>query len=91
MAECASAVFLEGNGAPFTSTPGPHSNRPFHTEKARHTVVSTETNPAEGILMGVTRDPQGGLWRPLDCSDGSDREPTTNPQRGERVQRNFKA
>ena len=25
-----------------------------------------------GKLLGVTRDPRGGIWRPLDCSDGSD-------------------
>ena len=25
-----------------------------------------------GKLLGVTGDPRGGLWRPLDYSDGSD-------------------
>ena len=25
-----------------------------------------------GKLLGVTRDPRGGIWRPLDCSDSMD-------------------
>ena len=34
-----------------------------------------------GKLMGVTRDPRGGIWRPLDCSDGSDGADDESPGR----------
>ena len=36
-----------------------------------------------GKLLGVTRDPRGGIWRPLDCSDGSDGADDESPA-GER-------
>ena len=36
-----------------------------------------------GKLLGVTGDPRGGLWRPLDYSDGSDGADEKSPA-GER-------
>ena len=47
-----------------------HSNRPFHTYGFRRHDAQYRDEP--GKLLGVISDPRGGIWRPLDCSDGSD-------------------
>ena len=39
-----------------------------HFTDSRH---GAQYRDEPGKLLGVIRDPRGGIWRPLDCSDGS--------------------
>ena len=51
------------------------------TDHFTHRRHNAQYRDEPGKLLGVTRDPRGGLWRPLDCSDGSDGAEDESPGR----------
>ena len=54
------------------------------TDHFTHRRHDAQYRDEPGKLLGVTRDPRGGIWRPLDCSDGSDGADDESPA-GKRV------